>query len=281
MSREHVEFIQSQVLGWKPWPYQQGVQYKELSVDNESKATTGIFKYPKDWSEKEAYWLESEEEFFILSGELEINETRYSAGFYGYLPESYLRRKIKASKETIIIRFIDQSPIPVKYNYGDPIPQPKKEAVEGINTFDMRWDKGVHDKKLLHLDFGRKILRIDPNTKAKTFLYMVSPQTYPENWQGPMEQHPTVEEAICIAGTLAGNHGVMRNGAYFWRPPKIPHGPYGSITGCVMLIRFVGGEHINYWSKELYPFKFLPEYNPVLPDSMLDAGKDEWKFEPY
>jgi hypothetical protein len=281
VSRNHLEFIQSQVLPWKPWPFQQGVTYKQLSVDNESQATTGVFNYTKGWSESKAYWIESEEEFFVLKGELEINHIRYREGYYGYLPTSYLRRKIKANKDTVLIRFIDQSPKPVFYNYGDPIPEINNEAIEGINTFDMHWDKGVHDPKLLHLDFGRKILRIDSNTKAKTFLYMVSPQTYPEQWKGPKEHHPTVEESFCVTGTLAGEHGVMRTGAYFWRPPGIAHGPYGSRTGCVLLIRFVGGEHINNWSSEMYPFSFDPDYSPILPENMQDIGKKEWLPEPF
>ena len=215
MAREHVEFIQSQMLDWQAWPYQKSVQYKKLSVDTKSKATTGIFKYPQGFCEKEAYWLASEEEFFVLTGEIEINHHRYTEGYYGYLPAQYLRKTVRANKDTVIIRFIDQSPQPITYQYGEPIPQPEKEAVEGINTYDMKWDKGVHDKKLLHLDFGRKILRIDPKTKAKTFLYMVSPQTCPEDWRGPREHHPTVEESFCVTGTLAGNRGIMRAGAYF------------------------------------------------------------------
>lgn len=281
MAREHVEFIQSQVVDWQPWPYQKGVEYKQLSVDLDTKATTGIFKYPAGWIENEAYWLASEEEFFVLRGEFEINKVRYTEGCYGYLPANYLRKSIKANKDTIVIRLIDQSPEPILYIYGEPLPVCEKEAIEGINTFDMHWDKGVLDEKLLHLDFGRKILRIDPQTKAKTFLYMVSPQTYPENNQGPREHHPTVEECFCLTGTLAGDRGVMRTGAYFWRPPGIAHGPYGSITGCVLLIRFVGGEHVNHWSEEMYPFDFDAKYEPILPAHLKEKGKHEWKPEVF
>ncbi len=281
MAREHVEFIQAQVLDWQPWPYQDNVEYKPLSVDTETGALTGLFKYPAGWHEEEAYWLASEEEFFVITGEMEINKVRYGEGCYGYFPANYLRKTVNVIKDTVVARFIDQAPEPIKYPYGEPLPVVEKEAIECINTFDMRWDKTTLDEKLLHLDFGRKILRIDPETKAKTFLYMVSPQTYPEKWQGPCEYHPTVEEALCLSGTLAGNRGIMRTGAYFWRPPEVLHGPYGSITGCVLLIRFVGGEHINYWTKELYPFKFDPEYNPVLPKSMKIAAQDEWRPDIY
>lgn len=281
MAREHVEFIQSQVLPWQPWPLQDGVVYKQLSVDTETAATTGIFKYPKGWLEKQAYYLESEEEFFVLQGSIEINGIKYNEGCYGYFPQRYLRKKIVVHKETVVIRFIDQTPTKVEYNFGDALPELDKEPVESLDTFDMVWDKGVLDEKLVHLDFGRKILRIDPQTKAKTFLYMISPQTRPELWQGPKERHPTVEESFTLTGTLAGDRGIMRTGSYFWRPPGIYHGPYGSRTGCLLLIRFVGGAHINHWSKEQYPFSFDAKYQPVLPESMQELGKEEWKPEPF
>lgn len=280
MPREHIEFIQSQKLEWRPWPYLDGIDYKPLSRDPSSGATTGVFRFAPGWRCTDQHWLESEEEFFILKGVLIINEMRYTEGYYGYLPKHYLRRLITTEGEAIVVRFIDHNP---KLNFAaldEPPPMPR-EPIEGIDTFAMRWDRMVHDDKLTHLDFGRKILRIDPVTKAKTFLYMVSPQTYPDDWQGPKEYHPTVEEAFCVTGTLAGPHGIMRTGAYFWRPPQIPHGPFGSRTGCVLLIRFVGGEHINHWTEQNFPFNYDAPYAPVLPRAMADHQPDEWRPEPY
>ncbi|MBU2919589.1 cupin domain-containing protein [Psychrosphaera sp. F3M07] len=281
MAREHVEFIQSQVLDWQSWPHLKGIEYKELSTDKETGATTGLFKFPEGWKEKQAYWMESEEEFFVVEGDIEINDVHYSEGCFGYLPARYLRRTVRANKDTTIIRFLDQNPAPTYYNYGDPLPEVGKAPVESLNTYEMVWDKGVLDPKLLHLDFGRKILRIDPETKSKTFLYMVSPQVRPESWSGPREHHPTVEESFTLYGTLAGDRGVMRTGSYFWRPPGIPHGPYGSRTGCVLLIRFVGGAHVNHWSEKMYPFSFDAPYRPILPKHLRGKGLKEWKPTPF
>ena len=281
MARAHVEFIQTQVLEWQPWPYQKSLMYKQLSVDEKSKATTGIFKYPVGWHESQAYYLASEEEFFVLEGDIEVNGIHYREGYYGYFPSGYLRRKVRCHKHAIVLRFIDQSPRVHHYHFGDALPTTDKPSIEGLNTYDMVWDKGVLDEKLLHLDFGRKILRIDPITKAKTFLYMVSPQTRPNDWRGPREKHPTVEESFTLYGTLAGDRGVMRTGSYFWRPPGIEHGPYGSRTGCVLLIRFVGGAHVNRWSKQLYPFDFDAPYQPILPEHLQALGANEWKPEPF
>ena len=60
----------------------------------------------------------------------------------------------------------------------------------------------------------------------------------------------------------------MVQGAYFWRPPYIPHGPFGSIAGSMSLIRFVGGKHENIWSEDEHVFSYRQAYNPVLPPSL-------------
>jgi hypothetical protein len=44
-----------------------------------------------------------------------------------------------------------------------------------------------------------------------------------------------------LAGEVHGNRGVMRPGAYFWRPAGIPHGPYETLTGNLYFFRSQGG----------------------------------------
>ena len=76
-----------------------------------------------------------------------------------------------------------------------------------------------------------------------------------------------------ISGEVHGNLGLMRPGAYFWRPPKIPHGPYGSLTGNIYLFRTKGGPlSTNYQDSEI-PFHWWPEHKPVLPQAMADLGE--------
>jgi hypothetical protein len=132
----------------------------------------------------------------------------------------------------------------------------------------MNWDYSVHDVKLAHLGFARKNLRIDPVTGQRTFLFMTSPQSHPTNFRGPQESHPTPEESYQLEGDLTGHLGTMYPGAYFWRPPHIPHGPYGTRGGSLSLIRFVGGKHVNIWSEEQVPFYYQQAYTPVLPERL-------------
>ena len=54
---------------------------------------------------------------------------------------------------------------------------------------------------------------------------------------GPTETHPCVEEFFLLEGSLGWPQGMMRPGAYFWRPPVIEHGPGASLTGYLGLFR--------------------------------------------
>ena len=138
-------------------------------------------------------------------------------------------------------------------------------AVPFFDAARTPWDMTLNDPNLAHLGISRKNLRTDPDTGERTFLSLVLPHACPPGDQGPQEIHPCVEEAFVIAGSLSGPHGVMHPGAYFWRPPGIAHGPFGARWGCVSLIRFVGGRHINEWTPTQAPFNLNAPYAPVLP----------------
>jgi hypothetical protein len=71
-----------------------------------------------------------------------------------------------------------------------------------------------------------------------------------------------------LSGDIVGERGVMVAGAYFWRPPHLWHGPFGSRGGNQCLIRFLGGHHVNHWSKDALRFTFDPPHAPVLPDHL-------------
>ncbi|MFZ9585911.1 MAG: hypothetical protein ACO280_13305, partial [Pseudohongiellaceae bacterium] len=53
--------------------------------------------------------------------------------------------------------------------------------------------------------------------------------------------HAAVEESFLLSGEVDTPRGTMRSGAYVWRAPGQPRGPYGSRTGYQLLIRSKGG----------------------------------------
>jgi hypothetical protein len=149
-------------------------------------------------------------------------------------------------------------------------------AIPFIDVMRMPWDLTLNDPKLAHLGISRKNLRNDPVTGERTFLSMVLPHSEPPGAKGPTEQHPVVEEAYVISGSLVGPQGEMFPGGYFWRPPFVEHGPFGTRWGCVSLIRFVGGSHRNIWSESENEFSFDTPYRPELPPDLEHLKRQPW-----
>lgn len=269
MPREQVEFIQAQNLDWQTDPLFAGAECKLLSLDTDNGARTQLQRYPSGHIEEGDRPLCCGEEFYVLSGSFYLNNFEYSAGCYAYFPAGHKRSQLYVPDGAVILRFFDFLPAALQTDPEGATQRAEgRDAIPCLDTYRMSWDYSVHDIKLAHLGFARKNLRIDPVTGQRTFLFMTSPQSHPTNYSGPQESHPTPEEAYQLHGDLTGHLGTMYAGAYFWRPPHIPHGPFGTRGGSLSLIRFVDGAHVNIWSKEPHSFNYQQPYTPVLPDWM-------------
>lgn len=273
MGRPHIEFIQAQCLSWQAEANIEKAWRKVLSHDEESGALTLLQRLDPDFHFENARPIAAGEEFYVLAGSYYLNGYEYSAGCYGFFPAGHERRDCYSPRGAMLLRMFDADPIDAE---DDPDTQARavnRPAVPFVDTYRMVWDRSMLDHRLAHLLPARKILRIDPVDGQKTFLFMTAPQTHPTNWAGPEESHPTPEEAFLIAGDLTGPQGTMQAGAYFWRPPHIPHGPFGSRAGSLSLIRFVGGIHENVWTEGVQPFTYSRPYRPVLPEPLRECAK--------
>lgn len=278
MGRPHIEFLQCQSLPWEPEPLLPGAWSRTLSRDEDTGACTVMSRMDPGLHFDKGSRIAADEEFYVLSGCYYLNGYEYSAGCYGYYPAGHPRVQAYSAEGAVLLRFFDAEPRLMRPD--EPVPKPQGHPIDFIDAYRMIWDRSVFDHRLNHLAPGRKILRIDPVTQQKTFLFMTAPQTHPTNWQGPQEQHPTPEEVFLLAGDLTGEYGTMRPGAYFWRPPQIPHGPYGSRTGSLALIRFVGGAHINEWGTTMHPFDYNQPYAPVLPPELAEIAQPPAPLKP-
>lgn len=277
MGREHVEFVQAQDLAWEADEAFVSLDRKLLSIDTDTGARTQLQRYPAGYQYVEAQQLACGEEFYVLEGSFYLNNYEYSPGCYGYFPAGFTRSKCYVPDGAVLLRFFDHAPVDYATDAEGADERAKgRDPILCLDTYRMSWDYSVHDIKLAHLGFARKNLRIDPITGQRTFLFMTSPQSHPTNFSGPRESHPTPEEAYQLYGDLTGHLGCMYAGAYFWRPPHIPHGPYGTMGGSLSLIRFVDGAHVNIWTQEHFPWTYRQPYTPVLPGWM----KPERLFKP-
>jgi hypothetical protein len=263
-NRGHIEFIQAQMLPWRrigPGLARTDAEYKLLSRDPVTGACTALMRYPRGWRREGPEHITAAEEFYVLDGAFELNGQTYAPDCYAYLPAGWPRHAMSTPEGAVLLCFYDREPDLV----GGEAKTVGTGAVVFFDAAAAPWDMTLNDPNLKHLGISRKNLRTDADTGERTFLSLILPQSAPEGGKGPQEVHPCVEEAYVIAGSLAGPHGVMHPGAYFWRPPGVAHGPFGARWGCVSLIRFVGGRHVNEWTPTDAPFDPDARYNPILP----------------
>ncbi|WOR15527.1 DUF4437 domain-containing protein [Hyphomonas sp. FCG-A18] len=276
LNRPQIEFIHAQLLPWMrigPGNARPDAEYKFLSRDNDDGACSAVIRYPAGWRREANEHLLVAEEFYVLNGTIEINGVEFGHDTYGYIPAGTTRKTMTARDGAVVLTFFN----------GDPqlvAGEGSSDEITRVDALHMPWDMTLNDPKLAHLGISRKDLRSDPETGERTFLSMILPHSEPPGLKGPQECHPTVEEAYIVSGSLTGPHGTMAPGAYFWRPPQIPHGPFGTRWGCVALIRFLGGQHVNEWSKEDAPFDFDAPYDPILPENLQAFAYAPWTPPP-
>lgn len=277
MPRPLIEFIFSQFLPWKNGikvSERYGVLVKILSLDELNGDCSAIIRYPPGWKNNYKEAICAEEEIYILDGEITINDTSYVQDDYACFPKGFARNNSYTDSGCDILTFFSEKPgiiTPYKQNFD------KKELIEKINVIEMPWDSSSVDKKLEFMGIRRKVLKWDKQYNQKrTFLLSTSPHNFPKNWKCPQITHPCVEEAFVLAGEISGPNGVMTRGSYFWRPANVPHGPFGSHDGCLMLIRFIYGKHINIWSEKPKDFSYRPKYKPDVPNELKQFAQNPY-----
>ena len=272
MPRPHTEFIQAQLLPWQPWSRPGGeatLERRLLSEDTDSGSSSALLRYPRGFTDPDQGPWSRAEELFVLDGSVTIAGTRFNAHDYGFVPPAAGRREVASDSGAVILTFISPESL-----------EPTPDQVVKVASGAMAWAPGISDPNLSFMGLGRKVLRDDPRRQERTLLITMAPQAYPAGLRAPQISHPCVEECYLIAGDVITEYGVMGPGAYFWRPPEVPHGPHGSRYGAFMVIRFVEGQHQNEWGSEPKDFVPYPPYRPVLPDHLMPYAKPR-PLEPY
>jgi Domain of unknown function (DUF4437) len=265
MPRPHIEFIQQQDL-----PFQQvllagsrgEVGVKRLSVDPESGASSSLVEFPPGWRQPGTGHYLTDEELYVLSGDLTVSGITYTEHCYAFLPCGYERVDMYSEGGALVLAFFAARPARME---GEAPPGALDPArlVKRLDLFEEAWTGNFHPR--FPPGAGRKWLRRDPVTGDETWILGTLPL---RNGRRP-EKHPVVEEMYLISGELIGPQGLMRPGAYFWRPPEVWHGPYGSKTGCLMLFRTVGGPLSTVYTEDEQEFDWNPAgYRPILPPEL-------------
>jgi len=276
MARPHIEFIQSQVLPFDAGLYggaRPDVPVRMLSLDDETGASSTMIRYPAGWSIHESQALAADEELFVLEGEIEINGKRYGKHVYAHLPAGYERTSMLSHEGAVVLTFFSAEPVAAAPAEYDP-----RRLVERLDTRLMEGQKG----KRKHMKSGdwdpsgtiHKTLFLDPDTEERTWLIGLMPY-----WYSPMiEKHPVAEEEFAVLGDICLTNGVMRDGGYFWRPPEIEHGPFGTWGGTLHLCRCKGGPFSADVRDGGEP-NWTPDYKPIVPESIEHHVSAHWNYD--
>lgn len=277
MARPFIEFMQSQALAWRHDADVTGrhdVEVKPLSEDAATGAATLLVRYPPGWRAPAAEWCGADEELFVVAGELSLGGASLGRHHYGYWPAGYVRRDFAAGPAgATVITCLSAQP---SYSQAvDAAPAYDPAALtERLDPFRLPWDQTNMDPNIAHLNAYRKNLRLAPDGSGRSYLLAGLPQGYPSSGHEPLERHPHVEEMFMIAGDMPCSLGIMRAGAYFWRPADIWHGADCTVNGFLLFARTPGSNRtISEWSAEPHPVRLDPEHRPQLPPHLAAAGQ--------
>lgn len=275
MARPHIEFVHEQVLPWREGlngGSRPGVSVRELSVDDETGGSSLVIRYPPGWQRTGPEHLTTDEEFIVLSGSLEINGRPYDPLAYGFFPAGYVRSSSSSPHGALVLTFFEKEPKAVP---GDPAePASAERLVEHLNAMDGEWGGNFHP--LFPAGAGRKWLRRDPIGGEESWILGTMPL---RSGRRP-EKHPVIEEMFLLSGELVGPLGVMHAGAYFWRPPEIWHGPFGTKTGNLTFFRTKGGPLSTVFTDTEQDFNWAPAHRPVLPHELAELGGKPYPGRP-
>lgn len=210
-----------------------GSTLRVLSRDRGDGALTAIWEIPPGWTHPGAFTLAGAEALYVLDGELRKGDEHYAAGHYGYRPAGHPHGPMVSERGARLLMMWDAAPSLLPLGAVTPGPEPALLRVDG-NTVD-EMPTPVHGPPS---GITVRILRRDPLTGGMTMIVNIPP-----GWEETRaEHHDCVEESLKLSGEiwLHENHRtqVLEAGDYFFRPPRIKHGPMRTLRGTSSLIRF-------------------------------------------
>lgn len=250
MSRPHIEpyceFDESyeafKVPGFR------GSQYKVLSLNTDNGASSLKVRFDGGFA-REPGLSYSDQEIFVLDGELQVGDERWVKGHYAFVPAGVALPAIRSSSGAeALVMFNDGVPSFEASTENHPLAL--SAAQRSINTYlDMPWESGAVTYPAASNGILVKVLHFDPLTEAMTFLYAMTAAYVQDN----VSYHDCDEESYHIWGTTwMMQFGDLPTGGYFWRPPYINHGSFRSEHGCLALGRTTSKLynyfHYNPWT---------------------------------
>lgn len=265
MARPYIEFVQTQNVEWTVEP--DGTQVKRLNVDPVDGEETYIIRYPAGFDARDRGPEDRAEEYLVLDGSITIDgrEQRYHC--YGFTPrgESAGTRRTREGATLIVFR----------YGRHDPNSAAGVTDAVALDPATLPWDMAPSVAHIAHLRLARKVLRLGPNDSSRTFLLIGLPHGVPAQSEMPAEIHDHFEEMFMLQGQMWTPEGLIRPGAYFYRPPEIVHGPHVSEAGFFQIMR-AGANYVRTTWTDPMPLPIGQRYAPKIPAGTPESWTREW-----
>jgi hypothetical protein len=280
MPRPHIEFLHAQQLPWTGAPFAgaawRGTQVKILSRDPVNGACTLLWRLSAR-SSPDPFRLAALAELYVLDGDVQIDGQHCGLDGYTVRPAGMPWRIVAGEDGAVLLAFMDREPAAaVAALTAADAAWDADLYIAPIDTHRMPWTSHDIDPSVQFLRLTHKVLRHRPVTGEKTLLLSTGAQTHPRDWAEAQLRHDCVEEMYLLGGDIIGERGTIYEGGYFWRPPRLWHGPFGSRRGSLSLIRFAEGQHANEWGAVRLPFTLTPAHAVALPEELAAAAGAAW-----
>lgn len=213
-----------------------------LSADTEDGASSCLWRIPPGMSHAGGHVLAGGEQLFVLEGSLQKGEHLYTRHCYGYRAP-YTQHEAMWSKEgALVLAFWDS-----ELTMAPLASQRRGPGGDGALFVDTQtMDYKVHDVPGPAEGIIVKHLNREAATGGSTLIVTIA-----AGWEEHRaEHHDCVEESYKLYGDMRivenGIEHVLNGGDYFFRPPRIKHGPMKTEQGTSSLIRF-SGELVNHY----------------------------------
>jgi len=263
IGRKHVESEESlnSVINFPKIPFQvenfvtdkHGIS-RILSADEATGESTQRVFLQKGWSAPIGHFT-TDIELFVLTGKLCQGGFSLSDLSYSFLPAGIPTGPWRTEEDTVLLWMPDSTPVYVTQDYAN-LEQISENSAYHLNLQHhermpeylpinklnaMQWESTT----FLPPGSSRKSLYSNPKTGRATWVLGLVPM-----WSEGIfyAGHPTTEEAYAICGDIHGDwsmsddpfnlrYAAMLKNGYYWRPAHIPHGPFWTENGALLLFR--------------------------------------------
>lgn len=260
MGREHIEFVQSQNVAWSgatSLGLNLNADIKLFGRDVDDGSSSALVRFAAGECAPALAGARFDLEIYLLDGELHWGDRVMRRHSYTWWPAELSRPPLASRAGALALMFL---------NARGAAPRAAAPPIVALDATAMPWDGSTLDPKLQHLRLSRKVLRLAADGRCRTYLLAGLPHGRPPGARLALERHPHDEEMFLIEGDMTCPEGVMRPGAYFYRPAGIAHGLHSSEHGFLMLLRSPGSNVIQTeWFGAPRELPLDPPFRPVLP----------------